>query len=235
MKIHDAKTGDLLPHWASGVDFAADAFDGLLHYAGGRSACLPAPLTLESAQVLDDDEQQAYFNQFGLAKYYPDVSSDKRAWMLYQQNRLWRWLGTPYAMEILCQYLFDETTVHLKVMDNLAFDADGHLIDSDLYDVFDAELTIDDAWLPSWMLRRIQANVFRFVRNSQYLRAFSFLFESLDEHVDVSVSDGNAFATDYEMDLSADDTLPIPLDITTTNNGQSYATDYEMNFSASLI
>ena len=218
MKLNDAKTSEFLTQWAESGKYLTDGLDDILHYANGRIDSLPAPVTLESCLALTDDEQMAMFEQFGLAKYYPDISHERRAWMLWMQNLLWRKLGTPKALETLCMYLFDDVTVHLEVKDNGAWDALGNLTDEDLLNVFDAELTIDSLNLPSEMLERVKANIIRFVRNQEWMRAFVFLFEAMDTTMGVSITDGERYARDYLIDLYADDTLPIDLRLGTSNN-----------------
>ena len=218
MKLNDAKTSEFLTQWAESGKYLEDGLDDILHYANGRIDGLPAPVTLESCIALTDDEQMAMFEQFGLAKYYPDISHERRAWMLWMQNLLWRKLGTPKALETLCMYLFDDVTVHLEVKDNGAWDSLGNLTDEDLLDVFDAELTIDSLNLPSEMLERVKANIIRFVRNQEWMRAFVFLFEAMDTTMGVSITDGERYARDYLIDLYSDDTLPIDLLLGTSNN-----------------
>lgn len=218
MKLNDAKTSEFLTQWAESGKYLEDGLDDILHYANGRIDSLPAPVTLESCIALTDDEQMAMFEQFGLAKYYPDISHERRAWMLWMQNLLWRKLGTPKALETLCMYLFDDVTVHLEVKDNGAWDSLGNLTDEDLLDVFDAELTIDSLNLPSEMLERVKANIIRFVRNQEWMRAFVFLFEAMDTTMGVSITDGERYARDYLIDLYADDTLPIDIRLGTSNN-----------------
>ena len=218
MKLNDAKTSEFLTQWAEVGKYLTDGLDDILHYANGRIDSLPAPFTLESCIALTDDEQMAMFEQFGLAKYYPDISHERRAWMLWMQNLLWRKLGTPKALETLCMYLFDDVTVHLEVKDNGAWDAFGNLTDEDLLDVFDAELTIDSLNLPSEMLERVKANIIRFVRNQEWMRAFVFLFEAMDTTMGVSITDGERYARDYLIDLYSDSTLPIDIRLGTSNN-----------------
>lgn len=218
MKLNDAKTSEFLTQWAEAGRFLTDGLDDILHYANGRIDSLPAPVTLESCIALTDDEQMAMFEQFGLAKYYPDISHERRAWMLWMQNLLWRKLGTPKALETLCQYLFDDVTVHLEVKDNESWDAHGNLIAEDLLDVFDAELTIDSLSLSPEMLERVKANIIRFVRNQEWMRAFVFLFEAMDTTTSVSITDGGRYARDYLIDLYSDSTLPINLRLDTSNN-----------------
>ena len=115
-------------------------------------------------------------------------------------------------------YLFDDVAVHLEVKDNEAWDALGNLIDEDMLDVFDAELTIDSLNLPPEMLERVKANIIRFVRNQEWMRAFTFLFEAMDTTMGVSITDGERYARDYLIDLCADGTLPIDIRLGTSNN-----------------
>ena len=218
MKLNDAKTSEFLTQWAEAGRYLTDGLDDILHYANGRIDGLPAPVTLESCIALTDDEQMAMFEQFGLAKYYPDISHERRAWMLWMQNLLWRKLGTPKALETLCMYLFDDVAVHLEVRDNEAWDTHGNLVNEDLLDVFDAELTIDSLNLPSEMLERVKANIIRFVRNQEWMRAFTFLFEAMDTTTGVSITDGEQYARDYLIDLDSDGTLPIDIRLNTSNN-----------------
>ena len=228
MKLNDAKTSEFLTQWAESGKYLEDGLDDILHYANGRIDSLPAPVTLESCIALTDDEQMAMFEQFGLAKYYPDISHERRAWMLWMQNLLWRKLGTPKALETLCMYLFDDVTVHLEVKDNGAWDALGNLTDEDLLDVFDAELTIDSLNLPSEMLERVKANIIRFVRNQEWMRAFVFLFEAMDTTTGVSITDGERYARDYLIDLGSNGPHGFLLDFEDWTPSSDYTTKYNI-------
>ena len=68
------------------------------------------------------------------------------------------------------------------------------------------------------MLERVKANIIRFVRNQEWMRAFVFLFEAMDTTMGVSITDGERYARDYLIDLFADGTLPIDLRLGTSNN-----------------
>ena len=68
------------------------------------------------------------------------------------------------------------------------------------------------------MLERVKANIIRFVRNQEWMRAFTFLFEAMDTTTGVSITDGERYARDYLIDLCADDTSPINLRLGTSNN-----------------
>ena len=226
MKLNDAKTSEFLTQWAEAGKYLTDGLDDILHYANGRIDGLPAPITLESCIALTDDEQMAMFEQFGLAKYYPDISHERRAWMLWMQNLLWRKLGTPKALETLCMYLFDDVTVHLEVKDNGAWDSLGNLTDEDLLDVFDAELTIDSLDLPSEMLERVKANIIRFVRNQEWMRAFTFIFEAMGITTGVSITDGERYARDYLIDLYVVGQYDFLMDFEEWDPDSNYDTEY---------
>lgn len=233
MKLKDAETTQFLPEFALPASFLTTALDEFLKFSDGRLDCLPAPLTLESCLALDDAEMQAFYNQFGLAKYYNDISHYRRAWLLFFQNRLWRLLGTPTAIETLCQYLFDEVDVSLEIQDNLAFDSDGNLVNEELLDTFDAELTVSKSYLPENMLFRILANIIRFTRNSQWLRAFIFRFEAFDRTVNVAVSDGGAFSVEYGIGMDVDArAFQSDQNIQTGTNSKYFARDYDLNITA---
>lgn len=235
MELKNAHTREFLPEFALPASFLCDALDGILGYTDGRLNCLPAPLTLESCLALTDDEMRAYYEQYGLAKYYPDISHERRAWFLYMQNLLWRSLGTPTAVETLCTYLFDYTNVSLSIYDNLAFDKDGNLVDESLLDTYDAELTISKPYLPYDMLSRVLVNIIRFSRNSQWLRAFVFLFEAFEKTVGVSLSDGDAYSVEYGIDITGEANLfrsEIPIRI--GQNSQSFSTEYEQEISVGV-
>ena len=228
MKLNDAKTSEFLTQWAETGKYMEDGLDDILHYANGRIDGLPAPVTLESCIALTDDEQMAMFEQFGLAKYYPDISHERRAWMLWMQNLLWRKLGTPKALETLCMYLFDDVTVHLEVKDNGAWDSLGNLTDEGLLDVFDAELTIDSLNLPSEMLERVKANIIRFVRNQEWMRAFVFLFEAMDTTMGVSITDGERYARDYLINLYVVGQHDFLLNFEDWTPDSDYTTEYNI-------
>ena len=228
MKLDDAKTSELLPLPMQYAAFLTDAFDTFLHYMSGRANSLPAPMTLEACKALNDEEMQVLYDDFGLAKYYPDISHDRRAWLLWKQQDLWRWLGTPKAIETLCLYLFDDVDVHLEVKDNEAWDDHGNLTDEDLLDVFDAELTIDSLNLPSEMFERVKANIIRFVRNQEWMRAFVFLFEAMDTTMGVSITDGERYARDYLIDLDSDSQYGFLLDFEDWTTDSDYTTKHNI-------
>ena len=228
MKLDDAKTSELLPLPMQYAAFLTDAFDTFLHYMSGRANSLPAPMTLEACKALNDEEMQVLYDEFGLAKYYPDISHDRRAWLLWKQQDLWRWLGTPKAIETLCMYLFDDVDVHLEVKDNEAWDARGNLIHEDLLDVFDAELTIDSLNLPSEMFERVKANIIRLVRNQELMRAFVFLFEAMYTTTGVSITDGERYARDYLIDLGSDSQYGFLLDFEDWTTDSDYTTKHNI-------
>ena len=184
MKIDDPKTKDLLCEWANHVAFLCDGLDDFLRYGGLRNESLPAPLTLESCEALTEEEMQKAYDQFGLT-YYPDIPFSVRAWYLWQSTTLYRYWGTPRALEVLSQYIMGDNPIELVVHDNLAFNDQGDLIDEDLLDVFDVEILAENPVLSDYTLTRILANLCRVVRNQEYVEGFTFTFPeefSLEVH-----------------------------------------------------
>lgn len=230
MELKNAHTREFLPDFSLPAAFLCDAFDSMLKYSNGRLDCLPAPMTLDSCIALTDDELQCFFDEYGLAKYYPDISHYRRAWLLFMQNRLWRLLGTPTAIETLCQYLFDEVDVSLEIQDNLAFDSDGNLIDEELLDTFDAELTVSKPYLPDNMFLRVLANIIKFTRNQEWLRNFTFLFEVFEKTVNVAVNDGDAYAVEYGIGMTVDArAFQSDQNVRTGTGSASFSRDYSID------
>lgn len=185
MKLSNIVSKELLPDFAASISWVMNAFDHIIHVIKARSVSIDSPLTMESIEALTDEELQALYAQYGLALYYPDISRARRNWMLYNMARIWRYLGTPKAVEFLCQYIFSDIDIELKVHDNGAFDTDGRLVNPDLVDVFDIEIIPGVTILPPEANQRILENVIRFSRNSQALRQ---IYYSYDTFVSQTVS-----------------------------------------------
>lgn len=176
MKLSDIHSQELLPQFAHDISWVMDALDAVIKPTAYRVQSLDAPLTLEAIQALSDDDLERLYERYGVAKYYPDLSRATRDMMLYQMCRIYRYLGTPKAVEILCNYIFDSAPLNLTVLDNLAFDADGNLIDSALLDLFDIQINPLEPVLDEDTNARILANIIRFSRNSQDLRDILYDF-----------------------------------------------------------
>ena len=204
MKLQDAKTSELLPLSMEYASFLCDAFDTFLHYMSERADALPAPMTYEACLALNNEEMQAYFEQFGLAKYYPDVSHERRAWMIWKQQDLWRYLGTPKAIETLCQYLFSDVDITLAVDDNLAFSQDGRLVYPERLHLFDAVLDVSATVLPTSFYDRLYANIKRFVRDQEQLRSFTISFEALEQEVGTAITDGGNWEVFYDINIASE-------------------------------
>lgn len=185
MKLSNIVSKELLPDFAESISWVMNALDSIIQVIKARSLSIDAPLTMESIEALTDEELQALYAQYGLALYYPDISRARRNWMLYNMARIWRYLGTPKAVEFLCQYIFSDIDIELKVHDNGAFDAEGRLVNPDLVDVFDIEIIPGVTILPTEANQRILENVIRFSRNSQALRQ---IYYSYDTFVSQTVS-----------------------------------------------
>lgn len=212
MRLNDIESKQLLPRFAHVFDWVQNAFDSIVKAVFARAKGIDAPLTMESIQALSDSELQALYEQYGIAQYYPDLSRETRDKMLYEMCRIYRYLGTPKAVEILCNYIFDGVQLDLKVLDNLAFDEYGNLIDSDLLDVFDIQIDPLESVLSEDANARILANVIRFSRNSQYLRAIYYDFpENFDCTVQVGIDPDNpCVIVDFEQDSICDPVTPQP-------------------------
>lgn len=214
MRLSDSYLRQFLPTWAQDVGFLCDGMDGLLHDFNERAISLAAPLTLEACEALTDAELQRYYEEYGLAKYYPDISHERRAWLLWQQAMRWRWLGTPRAVEILCEYIMDLTPVTLKITDDLAYGPDGTLRNPELLHVFDAELSVQAADLPEYVLSRVYDNIIRFKNDRTKLRGFSFIFDLSGGGLDTTVAytDGGNFEKFFELNTFSD--VPVPYNMT---------------------
>lgn len=201
MRLNNAHTRQFLLSWAHDAGFLCDGLDNILAELNGRAISLSAPLTYEACLNLTDEELQRYYEEYNLVKYYPDLSHERRAWLLWKQAMEWRWLGTPQTIEDLCQYIMDQTEVELHITDSLAFDVNGNLVHPELLNVFDAELSVLAAYLPENTLRRVSANIIRFKNDRTQLRGFSFLFDLTGGDLDstIAYTDGGNYEVFYEL------------------------------------
>ena len=214
MKLNDIQSKALLPRFANGYTWVQNAFDIIVKKVFERAKSIDAPLTMESIQALNEAELQALYEQYGIAEYYPDLSRETRDNMLYEMCRIYRYLGTPKAVEILCKYIFDGTPLDVTVLDNLAFDDNGNLIDASLLDIFDIAINPQDAVLDEWAHNRILANIIRFSRNSQALRDIYYDYiERFDLPVYMGLHPSNnpVVIVDWENDELAKAIVQIPL------------------------
>lgn len=176
MRLHDIHSAELLPRFAEGAEWEQNALDSIIKHIRDLSYGLGAPYTMQAIEALSDEDLQLYYEQYGIAEYYPDLTRPTRNRMLYELARIYRYLGTPHAIETLCDYIFDDVTLDLKVHDNLAFDESGNLVDPSLLDVFDVEISPDIPSLSPDANKRILDNILKFSRNSQALRDLYFEF-----------------------------------------------------------
>lgn len=176
MKLSNIESRKLLPRFASKIAWLMDALDSIIKPISERVKSIDAPLTLEVIAALTDEELETLYDQYGVAQYYPELSRSTRDLMLYEMCKIYRYLGTPHAIEVLCNYIFDNVPLNVHVLDNLAFDEHGTLIDATLLDVFDIEVNPDLPVLSVDATARLLANIIRFSRNSQALRDIIYTF-----------------------------------------------------------
>lgn len=210
MKIDEIDSKKLLPNWAHDADWIQAAFDGLVKACVARIPAIDAPLTLEAIKCLTDAEIEAWFGRFGVVEYYPELSRTTRENMLYWLARLYRFLGTPNAVRVLCNYIFDELPLDPEVRDNLAFDGET-LVDPALLDLFDLVIDAGTSEVSPAQVPRIMANIYRIVRNSQKLRAIVFSYDA-EINIDAAPAPCGAQYTISVAD-SAPATLPPYVDV----------------------
>lgn len=176
MKLHDIESKQLLPQWAQDFAWIQDAFDAIVKRCAARIPVIDAPLTLDTIAALSDSELQEWFARFGVVTYYPELSRETREKMLFWLQRYYRYLGTPQAVSVLCDYLYDGADMSVVVHDNLAFDESGALVDESLLDLFDLEIICANAQIAMDRIPRIRFNALRFAPNSQALRNIGFTY-----------------------------------------------------------
>lgn len=202
MKLNDIQSKVLLPRFANNIEWVQNTLDVIIKRVCERSKSIDAPLTMESIEALTDEELQALYEQYGIAIYYPDLSRETRNKMLYEMCRVYRYLGTPKALETLCNYIFDGIPIQITVNDNQAFDELGNLVRPDLIDTFDVIVDPQMGYLGEDVNKRILENIIHFSRNSQSLLGICYDFEeSFDLNVNMGVDQSNPVCIiDYEND-----------------------------------
>lgn len=177
MKIDDIESKKLLPNWAHGADWIQAAFDKIVQIGVGRLPAIDAPLTMQAIQCLTDDELREWYARFGVVEYYPDLNRETREKMLYWIARLYRFLGTPHAIRVLCDYIYNDLPLDVTVIDNLAFDGET-LVDPALLDLFDVEIDAGSSGISPANAYRLVSNIMRIARNSQTLRKIIYDYAS---------------------------------------------------------
>lgn len=238
MKLSNIESRKLLPRFASKIAWLMDALDSIIKPISERVKSIDAPLTLEAIAALTDEELEALYEQYGVAQYYPELSRSTRDLMLYEMCKIYRYLGTPHAIELLCNYIFDNVPLNVHVIDNLAFDEHGTLIDASLLDVFDIEVNPDLPVLSVDATARLLANIIRFSRNSQALRDIIYTFS---EDFDLSVYPLNAGipAQNWDNDALCEPvTPPTPayteITLYYSNNYKGYQTGVTSGFTGNV-
>lgn len=187
MKLNNLKSSVLLPDLTTNqgeiplfdkLNWLCNAFDIFIKSVDNRRLAMAAPYSLEAIRKLTDEEMQEYYQEFGLASYYPDISRTARENFLYEQYRYFRKLGTQAAIEALCQYIFGDNPISFTVIDNLAFDENGILKSKSLLNLYDAIITVERPQLDEFEMSRLFVNLTKFNRDSQKLRGMVTRFEA---------------------------------------------------------
>ena len=202
MQIDDIESKKLLPNWAHDADWIQAAFDQIVLMCAGRLPAIDAPLTMQAIQCLTDEELREWYARFGVVEYYPDLNRETREKMLYWLARLYRYLGTPHAIRVLCDYIYNDLPLDVTVIDNLAFDGET-LVDPTLLDLFDIEIDAGSAGISPTQAYRLVNNVLRIARNSQTLRKIIYDYAS-----DIDVNCGAcSYGGDVCIDYSDNDEI----------------------------
>lgn len=209
MRLHDIESAVLLPRFAHNAEWEQKALDQVVKGVRAKSFAMGAPYTREAISALSDAELQAFYFQYGIAIYYPDLSRETRENMLFELARVYRSLGTPHSVELLCEYIFDGADkVVVEIHDNLAFNAAGELVDDSLLDLFDVDLFPTSPTLSQDKIERIVENIFRFCRNSQTLRDIIIEFPDVAE-LPIASCDLEAFVYTIGGDEIAEEPQPV--------------------------
>lgn len=246
MRLSDLKSERLIPFQAHNEDeesiearlkWVCNAFDDFVHTIDARRLALAAPYSLDAIRRMTDAELQQYFLEFGIAKYYPDIARSAREMMLYNEMRYFRKLGTVAALEAMVQYIFGENPIDLTIKDCLAFNEDGVLTDDSLYDLYDVIITAENPVLGAFELGRIFANLTRFNRTTQKLRAITMRYSG-GECTAYAGAGSVEYAVHYENWEICDNppTPPVPSDrfvmggtLSLTNEGTTTFDEIEYN------
>lgn len=233
MKIDDIESKKLLPNWAHDADWIQAAFDQIVLMCAGRLPAIDAPLTMKAIQCLTDEELREWYARFGVIEYYPDLNRETRESMLYWLARLYRFLGTPHAIRVLCDYIYNDLPLDVTVIDNLAFDGET-LVDPTLLDLFDVEIDAGSAGISPAQAYRLVNNILRIARNSQTLRKIIYDYASdIDVNCGACSYGGDACIDYSDNDEIARDVTPpapaLPTVSLMVYNGNEWNYPYSFN------
>lgn len=209
MQISDIESKRLLPSWAHGIDWIQAVFDFIVRTCATRIPALEAPLTRQSIECLTNEELEQWFDRLGVVEYYPELSRETREKMLYWLARLYRFLGTPQAVRILCEYIHDGEPLNVVVHDDLAWEGET-LVEPSLLDVFDVEIDAESPQITPALAYRIRNNILRIARNTQQLRNIIYKFSSWIAVPVASVQDIGAAIRVQNWELAVVPTPPTP-------------------------
>ena len=198
MEIKAPHSLNFMPPFAQAAAWMCAALDDVIRGRYFRVAGLPAPLPADALDACTDAELEAFYRQFGLADYYPDVPRDRRVAMLAAQARLWRALGTPDAVRELCRYVLADGECEVGIKDCLAFDASGNLVHPELLHIFDVEIDPSALAISARDHDRIIDNILKFSPNTETPRIVYYNFggEAL-QHIRMAYA--GELATEYVL------------------------------------
>lgn len=172
MKLSELESMKLLPRFAEGYEFACKAFDEWMKQCVSFKDALEAPWTLEGIAALSEDGLQEAYKIYSTADYYPDLPRADRNRFLFEQIVNIRKLGTIEAVKALMRYIYPGMSVTID--DTIAFDENGHVIDSSLLHCYDLHINLDLTQLPDYVMGRVADNVRRFMRATAALHSISY-------------------------------------------------------------
>lgn len=172
MKLSELESMKLLPRFAEGYEFACKAFDEWMKQCVSFKDALEAPWTLEGIAALSEDGLQEAYKIYSTADYYPDLPRADRNRFLFEQIVNIRKLGTIEAVKALMRYIYPGMSVTID--DTIAFDENGHVIDSSLLHCYDLHINLDLTQLPDYVMGRVADNVRRFMRATAALHSIAY-------------------------------------------------------------
>lgn len=202
MRLKNINSSLLLPSFVENDYFCA-AFDEWIKRVAAHTPALNAPFTLDSIKAMTDEELQAAYAAYGIAKYYPDLPRETRNIYLLKQFQNLHILGTKKAVVDLLRYVFNRDDVNVLIDDNLCYDSAGNVINGkeDLFMCYDISITLPDASFDENGMSRLLENLREFVRNTAKLNAVTI---QTDVAIDMHPLAVNGIPIGMSVDVNGD-------------------------------